>query len=81
MAEFYEEEPLRKLQESTPLVAGEIRRHAWSVKPLGREFELSYLSGELAGREKAVVIDEDDYRRLASQSVTIDEILRKYGVS
>jgi hypothetical protein len=79
MSEFYSEEPIEHPSELPVLVDGEVRGHAWSAKPIGDEYVLSFLSGELAGREKAVVISKAEYLGLADGSQSIDIVLNKHG--
>ena len=54
---------------------------SWRIVRDGAVYVLSYISGEIAGREKAVVIDEADAKRLAAGECDIDAILIAYGVN
>ncbi len=54
---------------------------SWTIVKDGEVYVLSYISGELAGREKAITIEEADAKRLAAGDVTIDDILIAYGVN
>lgn len=53
----------------------------WRIIKDGEAYVLSYVSGELAGREKAIVIDKADAERLARGAADIDAILIHYGVN
>ncbi len=79
MSEFYSEEPIDYPSELPAVADGEVRGHAWSAKPVGGEYVLSFLSGELAGRENSLTISKSEYLGLADGSLSIDTVLNKYG--
>lgn len=54
---------------------------SWTIQRESGLYILSYVSGELAGREKAIPIEEADAVRLANGEANIDEILIAYGVN
>lgn len=80
MSEFYSEVPLKYSSEVPNLADGEVRGNAWSAKPIGDEYVLSFLSGELAGMERSVVIQKTEYLELVDGSLSIESLLKKYGV-
>lgn len=62
-----------------PVAAGEIRGDWWSALPVEGRYVLEYISGELAGRLKTIVISEVEYRELANGSLTVEGLITKYG--
>ena len=54
---------------------------SWRIIKDGEVYVLVYMSGELAGREKSVVIEPADAHRLAAGEADIDAILIQYGVN
>lgn len=45
----------------------------------GDNYIISFISGELSGKEKFVRISLDDFNRLKREEISIYEILRKYN--
>lgn len=40
---------------------------------------ISFISGELAGREKFVRVNEEEFNKLKNEEITLSDLLKKYN--
>jgi hypothetical protein len=52
---------------------------SWSVRLVKGRYLLEYVSGELAGRMKTLVITKSDFEGLQSGELTVDHILASHN--
>ncbi|MGR9300193.1 hypothetical protein ACU8L5_33660 (plasmid) [Rhizobium leguminosarum] len=80
MGKNYREVPGHYPEKLPELREGEFRGNGWLVSKMDGTYRLSYISGELAGQEKEIMVEEEDYEGLVSGKMTLDDICIKYGV-
>lgn len=55
--------------------------NGWSVKKVGEQYFLAYISGELHGKLREVEISGEDYLNARNGATDLDALCIKYGVS
>ncbi|MDB4766624.1 hypothetical protein OAG71_02935 [bacterium] len=80
MSERYDEESF-EYSDPPQSTKDEFFGDCWSVRHSDGEYTLDYISGELAGRLKQVVITEDDYRAARAGEIDLSGLCIKYHVN
>jgi len=81
VSNLYNERPF--VYPSTPTVDTEttINGDAWQANASETGFIVDYISGELAGRAKQLVISEEEFAQLRTGEIKFDDLLIRYGVN
>lgn len=54
---------------------------SWFVILIDDILYLEYLSGEIAGKDKKIIINFSDYEGLKDNSLTVDHVLARHGAN
>lgn len=81
MNKYYEEKELVYPKESPENSEDQFFGNGWDVERKNGKFYLSYISGQLAGKENRIEISEDDFFDMKLGKLTFDQICRKYRVN
>lgn len=78
---YYTIEPGEGYPEAPKNSENEFFGNGWSVKKEAGKYELSWISGELAGRLKTIEITEEDFLSAKDGRLGLNDLLIKYAAS
>ena len=81
MSKYYEELPLTYPEKKSESSEDRFFGNGWDVSKEDGKFFFSYVSGQLAGKENKIEINEDDFVAMREGHISFDEMCRKYNVN